>query len=98
LYTDPCGMGPCIIMLKHKVMVWKWALGSRHGLTVHSNFHWYNAIVFVVCSLCLPIPEPHHHHGALCSQRCQTAHPHNAICPVQLKLGFIREEHTSPAW
>ena len=28
----------------------------------------------------------------------QTACPHEAICLVQLKPGFIREEHTSPAY
>ena len=33
LCTDPCNMGPCIIMLKHEV-VRQWAPGSRHGIQI----------------------------------------------------------------
>ncbi len=40
LCTDPCNMGPCIIMLQHEVMVVdEWALVSRHGISVHSKCH-----------------------------------------------------------
>ena len=62
LFTDPCKMGlSCIIMLKHEVdgggwMALQWASGSRHSVSVNSNCRQWNAIVFIVLSLCLPIP------------------------------------------
>jgi hypothetical protein len=40
LCTDPCDMGPWIIMLKHDGSGWmarQWASGSDHGISVHSN-------------------------------------------------------------
>ncbi len=41
LCTDPCNMGPCIIMLQHGRgwMAQQWASGSRHGISVHSKCH-----------------------------------------------------------
>ena len=36
-------------------MARQWVSGSRHGISMHSNCHRLNAIVFVVHSLCLPV-------------------------------------------
>ena len=83
LCTDPCDMGLCIIMPKHELMAAdEWhdnGPQDRVTVSVHSNCHQSNAIVFYVRSLCLPIPS--RHDGALGSQRWhqQTAHPHDAI-------------------
>ncbi len=94
LCTDPCNMGPCIIMLQHEVMVVdEWHNNGPQDLVMNTS------PVFVVHNIRLPIPLPHRHHGPLDPQRWhqQTSHPYmlSAICPVKWKPGFILEENTS---
>ena len=58
-----------------------WVSGSRHDISAFKLLS-IKCCLFVVRSLCLPIPYPHRHYGALCSQRWhqQTTHPH---CTIQ---------------
>ena len=58
-----------------KMRWWRRMNGTTMGLRISSRYFCamklpsiINAIVFVVHSLCLPIPKPHCHHWALCSQ------------------------------
>jgi hypothetical protein len=82
-------------MLKHEVMAAdEWHDNMPQDLI---NVSQCIQIVFVVRSLCLPIPWPQRYHGALCSQRWhqQTVAHTTPSAWVQLKPGFVHEEHTS---
>ncbi len=108
LCTDPCNMGPCIIMLQHEVMVVdEWHNnGPQDLITVSQCIQ--NAInkmhlcsLFSISSAC-----PYHNttasmshliHNADMSKPLTHTTPYtlSTICPVQWKPGFIHEENTS---
>ncbi len=50
LCTDPCNMGPCIIMLQHEVMVVRWGDGSEVRW-------WFRKPVSIWCDHHLPSPS-----------------------------------------
>ncbi len=96
LCTDPCNMGPCIIMLQHEVMV----VDERHNNgtqdLVMVSLCIQNAINKMhLCSLSITYTCPYHNHGPL-NPQCwhqQTAHPHDtihAVChlPFTVKTGI----------
>ena len=107
--TDPCDMGLCIIMLKHEVM----AADECHNSGPHDFITVSLSIQIAInkkqlCSLSVAYTCSYHKpsatmrhsvHNADISKLLAHTTPYtlSAICPVQLKLGFIREEHTSPA-
>ncbi len=105
LCTDPCNMGPCIIMLQHEVMVVdEWHNNGPQDL-VTVSLCIQNAINKMhLCSLSITYACPYHnptrHHGPLDPQRWhqQTAHPHDAIhavchlpCAVKTGIHQVRE-------
>ncbi len=67
LCTETYYMGPCIFR-------WcRWIKSMTVDLRISSlypcgfKFLWIKC-AYIICILCLLIPLPHHHHGALCSQ------------------------------
>ena len=106
LCTDPCDMGPCIIMLKHEVMAAdEWHDNESQDLFTVSLCNQIAIDKMQFCLLFVAYTCPYHnptatmghsvHNIDICKPFAHTTP--SAICPVQLKLGFIREEHTSPA-
>ncbi len=108
LCTDPCNMGPCIIMLQHEVMfVDEWHKNGPQDL-VTVSLCIQNAINKMhLCSLSIIYACPYHNptatmghsiHNIDISKTLHHTTPYmlSAICPVQWKPGFIREENTSP--
>ncbi len=108
LCTDPCNMGPCIIMLQHEVMaVDEWHNNGPQDL-VTVSLCIQNAINKMhLCSLSITYTYPYHNptatmghsiHNNDISKPLTNTTPYtlSAICPVQWKPGFIREENTSP--
>ncbi len=104
LCTDPCNMGPCIIMLQHEVMVVdEWHNNGPQDL-VTVSLCIQNAINKMhPCSLSLTYACPYRNptttmgnsiHSVDISKPLTHTTPY--ICPVQWKPGFIREENTSP--
>ncbi len=108
LCADPCNMGLSIIILQHEVMfVDEWLNnGSQDLITVSLCIH--NAINKMhLCSLSITYACPYHNPTATMGHLIlnvdiskplthTTPNTLSAICPVQWKPGFIREENTSP--
>ncbi len=108
LCTDPCNMGPCIIMLQYKVMVVdEWHNNGPHYL-VTVSLCIQNAINKMhLCSLSITYFCPYHNpttatmghsiHNVDISKPLTHMTPYtlSAICPVQWKPGFACEENTS---
>ncbi len=108
LCTDPCNMGPCIIMLQHEVMVvdewhnnWPWNLVTV-SLCIQNAINKMH-----LCSLSITYACPYHNptatmghsiHSTDISKPLSHTTPYtlSAIWPVQWKPRFIREEKTSP--
>jgi hypothetical protein len=102
--TDHCNMRLCIIMLKHEVVAAneKQDNGPQNLLTVSLRIQ-IAVDKMQLCLLSVAYAFPYHNptitmrhsvHNVDISK--PLAHM-PTICPVQLKLGFIHEEHTSPA-
>ncbi len=108
LCTDPCNMGPCIIMLQHEVMVVdEWHNnGPRDLVTVSlciqnaiNKLHLCSLSITYACQYHNPTATMGHSiHNVDISKPLTHTTPNtlSAICPVQWKPGFIREENTSP--
>ncbi len=108
LCTDPCNMGPCIIMLQHEVMIVdEWHNnGPQDLVTVFLCIQ--NAINKMhLCLLSITYACPYHNPTATMGHSIHNVdiikplthmmpYTLSAICPVQWKPGFIREENTSP--
>ncbi len=107
LCTDPCNMGPCIIMLQHEVMVVdEWHNNGPQDLVTLSlciqnainKMHLCSLSITYTCPYLNPTATMGHSIHTLTSAnrspiRCHTA---SVICPVQWKPGFIHEKNTSP--
>jgi hypothetical protein len=106
LFTDPCDVGLCI-MLKHEVDKWH-DNGPRDLIKVSlciqiaiDKMQLYSLSVAYACpSHNLTATMGHSVHNVDISKPLIHITPYtlSAICPVQLKPGFICEEHTSPAY
>ncbi len=102
LCTDPCNMGPCIIMLQHEVMIVdEWHNnGPQYLVTV--SLWIQNAINKMhLCSLSITYTCPYHNPTATMghsNHNVDISKPltHTTPCTVQWKLGFIHDENTSP--
>ncbi len=107
LCTDPCNMGPCVIMLQHEVMVvYEWHNNGPQGL-ITVSLCIQNAINKMhLCSLSITYTFPYHNptatmghsiHYVDISKPLTHTIPYtlSAICPVQWKPGFICEENNS---
>ncbi len=108
LCTDPCNMGPCIIMLQHEVMVVdEWHNNGPQDLVTVSlciqnainKMHLYSLSIIYACPYHKPTATMGHSiHNVNISKQLTHTMPYmlSAICPVQWKPVFIREENTSP--
>ncbi len=108
LCTDPYNMGPCIIMLQHEVIVVDEWHNNGPQYLVPVSLCIQNAINKMhLCSLSITYACPYHNPTATMGHSNHnldirkplthtTPYTLSAICPVQWKPGFIREENTSP--
>ncbi len=108
LCTDPCNMGPCIIMLQHEVMVVdEWHKNGPQDLGMVSvciqntinKMYWCSLSITYACPYDNPTTTMGHSiHNVDISKLLTHTTPYTrfAICPVQWKPGFICEENTSP--
>ncbi len=107
LCTDPCNMGPCIIMLQHEVMVVdEWHNNVPQDLVTVSlciqsainKMHLCSLSITYACRHNPTATMGHSIHNDDISKPLTHTTPYtlSAICPVQWKPGFIREENTSP--
>ncbi len=104
LCTDPCNMGPCITILQHEVII----VDERHNngpqdlvtvsLCIQNDINKIH-----LCSLSITYACPYHNPTATMGHSIHNidiskplTYTLSAICPVQGKPGFIREENTSP--
>ncbi len=105
--TDPCTIGPCIIMLQHEVMfVDEWHNYGPQDLVMLSLCI-QNAINKMhMCLLSITYACPYHNPTATMGHSIHnvdirkplthtTPYMLSAICPVQWKPWFIREENTN---
>ncbi len=106
LCTDPCNMGPCVIMLQHEVMVVdEWHSNGPQDLVTVSLCD-QNAINKMhLCSLSItyawPYHNPYRHHGPLDAANRSPTRRHTRCLPSTLyseKPGLIHEENTSPKY
>ncbi len=107
LCTDPCNMGPCIIMLQHEAMVMdEWHNNGPQDLVTVSlciqnainKMHLYSLSIIYACPYHNPTATMGHLiHNVNISKTLTRTTPYmlSAICPVQWKPVFIREENTS---
>ena len=105
IFSASCVMGPCIIMLKHEAMVAdEWYDNRPQDLV--TLFLCYQIAIdkMQLCLLSIAYNCPYHNPTATMGHSVHNvdiskplAHM-SAICPVQLKPGFICEEHTSTAF
>ncbi len=107
LCTDPCNIGPSIIMLQHKVMVVEeWHNNGPQDLVTVSLCIQNGINKIHLCSLSITYACPYHNPTATMGHSIHnvdiskplTHTTLSAICPGQKKPGFIREENTSPKW
>ncbi len=108
LCTDPCNMGPCIIMLQHEVMVVdEWHNNGPQDLVTVSLCIQNDINKMHLCSLSITYAWQYHNptatmghsiHNVDISKAFTHMSPYtlSAICLVHWKPGFIREENTSP--
>ena len=102
-------MGLCIIILKHEVMaVDEWHDNGPQDLITVSLCIQIAIDKMQLCSLSIVYACPYHNPTTTMGYSVQnvdiskplvhsTPYTLSAICPGQLKLGLIREEHPSPA-
>ncbi len=106
LCTDPCNMGLCIIMLQHEVMVvHEWQNNGPLDLVTVSLCIQNGINKMHLCSWSITYACPYHNptttmghsiHNVDISKPLTHKMPYtlSAICPIQWKPGFIREENT----
>ncbi len=108
LCTDPCNMGPCIIVLQHEVMVVdEWHNNGPQDLITVSLCIQTAINKMHLCSLSITYACPYHKPTATIGHSIhnidiskplthRTPYTLSAIYPVQWKPGFIHDENTSP--
>ncbi len=108
LCTDPCNMGPCIIMLQHEVMVMdEWHNNGPQDLITVSlciqnainKMHLCSLSITYACTYHNPTATMGHSiHNVDTSKPLTHTMPYtlSVIFPVQCNPGFNHEEYTSP--
>ncbi len=105
LCTDPCNMGPYIIIMQHEVMVVnEWHNNGPQdfvtvSLCIQNAINKIHLCLLSITYTCNPTANMGHSiHNVDISKPLThtTTYRRSAICPVQWKPGFIHEENTSP--
>ena len=108
LCKDPCDMVSCIIMLKHGLMAAdEWHDNGPQDLVTVFLCIQIAIDKMQLCLLSVAYVCPYHNHTTSMGHSVHnidlskllthtTPYKLSAICPVQLKPGFIHEEHISP--
>jgi hypothetical protein len=97
-----------VVMLKHEVIAGQWHDNGPQDLVTVSLCFQIAINKMQLCLLFVAYPCPYHNptstmglsvHNVDISKLLTNTLPYtlSATCPVQLKSGFIHEEHTSPA-